>query len=95
MSQTQTSQGGAARLGPMPPSLVWPLGLVSLTSWSLGVSRDKILTLQKSKVNLSSEGFLNLKNTQNRVFMSYRVITKISGIDGKSPLNIIKHDYNN
>jgi hypothetical protein len=33
---------------------------------------------------LSLGRFLKRKNTQNRVFMFYRVITKIRGIDGKS-----------
>jgi hypothetical protein len=41
--------------------------------------------LQKSWVNLSSGRFLELKNTQNMVFLSRKVITKIRGIDGKSP----------
>jgi hypothetical protein len=70
--------------GPMPPVLVWPMGLVSLTSSPPGASRDKILTLQKSQVNLSWGRFLKLKNTQNKVFLC-RVITKIRGINGKSP----------
>jgi hypothetical protein len=83
-SQAQTSLGGAARPG---SRATWsrPLCLVSLTSWSPGVSHDKILTLQKFQVNLSSGRFLELKNTQNRVFLSCRVITKTKGIDGKSP----------
>jgi hypothetical protein len=68
---------------PAPPVYVRPLGLVSLTSSD--VSRDKILTLQKSQVNLSQGRSLKLKNTQNRVFLSCRVITKIMEIDGKSP----------
>jgi hypothetical protein len=62
-----------------PPVLVRPLGLVSLTSSSSGVYRDKILTLQKSQVNLSLGRSLKLKNTQNRVFLSCRVITNIRG----------------
>jgi hypothetical protein len=49
------------------------------------VSHDKILMLQKSQVNLSPGRSLKLKNMQNRVFLSCRVITKIRGIDGKSP----------
>jgi hypothetical protein len=66
----------------------WPrsaLGHVSLTSSSPGTSRDKILTIQKSQVNLSPGKSLKLKNTQNRVFLSCRVITKTRGIDGKFP----------
>jgi hypothetical protein len=47
------------------------------------VSRDKILTPKKSQVNLSSGRFLKHKNTQKRVFLFCRVITKIRGIDGK------------
>jgi hypothetical protein len=41
--------------------------------------------LQKSQVNLSSGRFLKLKNMQNRVFLVCTVVTKIRGIDGKSP----------
>jgi hypothetical protein len=52
--------------GPVQPLLVQPQGLVSLTS-SLGASHDKILTLQKSQVNLSPERSLKLKIMQNRV----------------------------
>jgi hypothetical protein len=63
--------------GSMPPVLIWPLGLVSLTSSPLGASCGKILTLQKSWVNLSPGRFLKHKNMQNRVFLSYRVITKM------------------
>jgi hypothetical protein len=64
--------------------LVWPLGLVSLTS-SPDASRNKILTPEKSQVNLSSEWFLKYKNKQNRIFLFCGVITKIRGINGKSP----------
>jgi hypothetical protein len=42
-------------------------------------SRGKILMLQKSWVNLSSGRFVELKNTQNKVFLSRGVITKIRG----------------
>jgi hypothetical protein len=72
-------------LGPMPPGLVWPSWPTSLTYCALEGSRDKILTPKKSHVNLSSGRFLKCQNTQNRVFLFYRVITKIRGIDGKSP----------
>jgi hypothetical protein len=71
------------------PGLVRPLGPISLTSSSLGGSRDKILTPRKSLVNLSSGRFLKRKNTQNRGFPFWIVITKIRGIDGKSPQIII------
>jgi hypothetical protein len=76
-----------ARLGqgPTPPMLVWPLRPISLTYSSLGAYHDKILIPKKFQVNLSSRRFLKRKNTQNRVFLLYRVITKIRGIDGKSP----------
>jgi hypothetical protein len=76
-----------ARLGkgPVPPMLVWPLGLVSLTSSPLGASRGKILTPKKSQVNLSLGRSLKRKNTQNRVFLFCRVITKIRAINRKSP----------
>jgi hypothetical protein len=58
-------QALVARLGLVaaPPMLVWPLVLISLTTSSLGVSRDKILTLQKSQVNLSPGRSLKLKKT--------------------------------
>jgi hypothetical protein len=84
---SRLQQGRVARPGraPAPPMLVRPLGLILLTSSSSGVSRDKIIMLQKSQVNLSPERSLKLKNTQNRVFLSYRVITKIREINGKSP----------
>jgi hypothetical protein len=65
--------------------LVWPLGLISLTSSSPGASHDKILMLKKSQVNLSLGRFLKFKNTQNRIFLFHRVITKIREIDEKSP----------
>jgi hypothetical protein len=69
----------------MPPSLFRDLGLFLLTSSPPDASRGKILTLQKSQVNLSLGRFLKLKNTQNMVFLSCKVITEIRGIDGKSP----------
>jgi hypothetical protein len=56
-----------------------------LTSSSPDGSRDKILMPKKSQVNLSLGRFLKCENTQNRVFLFYRVITKIRGIDEKSP----------
>jgi hypothetical protein len=64
--------------GPMPP------GLVSLTSSPLGASHGKILTPKESQVNLSPGRSLKRQNTQNRVFLFCRVITKIRGTDGKS-----------
>jgi hypothetical protein len=64
---------------PVPPMLIWPLGLSSLTSCALCASRGKILTPKKSQVNLSLGKFLKCKNTQNRVFLFCRVITKIRG----------------
>jgi hypothetical protein len=69
----------------MPPVLVWPLWPPSLTYYAPEHSLDKILTPEKSQVNLSSGRFLKRQNTQNRVFLLCRVITKIRGIDGKSP----------
>jgi hypothetical protein len=82
--EAPTSMGGTAWQGARTTSACSPLGLISLTSSPPGDSHDKILMLQKSHVNLSSGRFLTLKNTQNRVFLFYRVITKIRGIDGKS-----------
>jgi hypothetical protein len=68
-----------ARQGPVPHVLIWPLGLISLTSSPPGASRGKILTPEKYQVNLSLGRSLKRKNTQNRVFLFYRVITKIRG----------------
>jgi hypothetical protein len=56
--------------------VTWPY---SLTSCDPKGSRDKILMPEKSQVNLSSGRFLNCQNTQNRVFLFCRVITKIRG----------------
>jgi hypothetical protein len=61
------------------------MGLVSLTSFPPDASHGKILKVQKSWVNLSPGRSLKHKNTQNGVFLSCRVITKIRGIDGKYP----------
>jgi hypothetical protein len=55
----------------MPPGLVWPLGLILLTSSPpLGASRGKILMPEKSQVNLSLGRSLKRQNTQNGVFCS-------------------------
>jgi hypothetical protein len=78
------SMGGATWAGPVPPILKWASWPPSLTSCAPGSSCGKILTLQKSWVNFSPERFLKRKNTQNKVFLSCRVITKIRGTDGKS-----------
>jgi hypothetical protein len=83
--ELQTRLDGVLGLGPMPLGLFWALGLLPLTSCDPGASRGKILTLQKSWVNLSPGSSLKNKNMQNRVFLSCRVITKIRRIDGKSP----------
>ena len=48
----------------------------------------KIMILEKSPVNLSPYRSLKQKNTQNRVFLSCRVITKIRGILREIPKNI-------
>jgi hypothetical protein len=56
-----------------------------VTSSSSSGSRDKLLTPEKFQVNLSPGRFLKHKNTQTRVFLFCMVITKIRGIDGKSP----------
>jgi hypothetical protein len=69
----------------MPPVLVWPPGLVLLTSSPAGASHGKILMPRKSQVNLSIGRSLKHKNMQNRVLMFYKVITKLRWIDGKSP----------
>jgi hypothetical protein len=72
-------------LGPTLPGLVRPPWPPSLTSCAPEGSRDKILTPKKSENNLSSGRFLKHKNTQNKVFLFCTVITKIRGVDGKSP----------
>jgi hypothetical protein len=56
-----------------------------MTSSPPGASHDKIIMPKKSQVNLSPGRSVKRKNTQNRVFLFCRVITKIRGIDGKSP----------
>jgi hypothetical protein len=68
----------------VPTVLVWASWPTSLTSCAPEGSHDKILTLEKSQVKLSSGRFLKCQNTQNRVFLFYKVITKIRGIDAKS-----------
>jgi hypothetical protein len=60
----------------------WP---PSLTPCAPRVSHDKILTPKKSQINLSWGRLLKHENTQNGVFLSFGVIIKIRGIDGKSP----------
>jgi hypothetical protein len=70
--------------GPAPPGLFWPLGLTLLTSCASVSSRGKILTPEKSLVNLSPERSVKRKNTLNRVFLFYSVITK------KIPINHYK-----
>jgi hypothetical protein len=60
------SMGGVTLPGPAPHVLVWPLWPPSLTSCTLEGSHDKILTPEKSQVNLSLERFLKRKSTQNR-----------------------------
>jgi hypothetical protein len=55
-------------------------GLLSLGSSAPGPSVDKILSLEKFPINLISFRFLKVKNTQNRVFLFCRVITKIRGV---------------
>jgi hypothetical protein len=71
--------------GPAPLVPVWDSWPTSFTSCVLEGSHDKIFTPKKSQVKLSSGRFLKRQNTQYSVFLSYRVITKIRGIDGKSP----------
>jgi hypothetical protein len=84
-SRPKWSQVARPGLGHAPPCLFWSLWPPSLTSRAPEGSRDKVLTPKKSQVNLSSGRFLKCQNTQNRVFLFCRVITKIRGIDGKSP----------
>jgi hypothetical protein len=68
-----------------PPALFWASWPTLLTSSSRRASRDKILMPEKSQVNLSLGRFLKYQNTQNLVFLSCKVITKITGIDEQSP----------
>jgi hypothetical protein len=63
-------------LGPVPLVLFWALWPPSLTSCAPVASHGKVLAPKKSQVNLSSGRFLKRKNTQNRVFLFCRVITK-------------------
>jgi hypothetical protein len=72
-SEAQTSMGGATWLGVAPPVLKWASWPSSLTSCAPGASRGKILTTEKSQVNLSLGRSLKRKNTQNRfsVLQSY------------------------
>jgi hypothetical protein len=55
------NMGSAAWQGAHATCTHRPPGLISLTSSSLGVSRDKILMLQKSQANLSPGRSLKLK----------------------------------
>jgi hypothetical protein len=82
-SEPQTRLGGAA--WHTPHVSFGPRGQPCWLLCALGASHGKILMIQKFWVNLSSGRFLKLINMQNRVFLSYRVITKIRGINGKSP----------
>jgi hypothetical protein len=68
----------------MTTVLFWASWPPSLTSCAPDASCDKILMLEKSQANLSSRRSPKRQNTQNRVFLSRRVITKIIGIDEKS-----------
>jgi hypothetical protein len=71
-------------LGPMSPGLFWASWPPSLTSCAPGVSRGNILLPEKFQANLNLRRSLKRKNTQNRVFMFCRVITKIRGTNRKS-----------
>jgi hypothetical protein len=73
-----------ARVGHVPPLLVWAQVAPSLASSSQVYSQVKIGTPEKSPIYLSSGRSLKHQNTQNRYFMFGRIITKIRGIDGKS-----------
>jgi hypothetical protein len=64
--------------------IVWPDDRTTCALFGL-VAHLVDLTPEKSWINLSSGRFSKCQNTQNRVFLSYRVISKIRGIDGKSP----------
>jgi hypothetical protein len=83
-SGDQTRLGGMAWLWHVPLVPIWASWPLSLTCCAPDASHDKILTLKKSQVNLSSGRFLKHQNTQNRVFLSCIVVIKIRGIDGKS-----------
>jgi hypothetical protein len=52
--------------GDAPPVLFWASWPPSLTSCASNAFRDKMLTLEKSQVNLSSGRSLKFQNTQNR-----------------------------
>jgi hypothetical protein len=57
----------------------------SLASSSHTASQVKIGMPEKASVNLNSGRSLKCQNTQKRYFLFYGVITKIRGIDVKSP----------
>jgi hypothetical protein len=63
-------------LGPAPPVIKWASWPPSLTSCAPGASRGKILTSEKSQVNLSPGKFLKRKNTQNRFSCSAELLPK-------------------
>jgi hypothetical protein len=87
--QAWVAQPGRA---PVPPVLVWPLGLVSLTSSPPGASRRKILTSEKSQVNFSLGRSLKRKNYAKQGFPVLQSYNQNKGDRWKLP---IKHDYNN
>jgi hypothetical protein len=69
----------------VPPGIFWRSWPPSLTSCALDGSHDRILMPKKSQVKFSSGRSPKRQNTQKRVFLFCRVITKIRGVDGKSP----------
>jgi hypothetical protein len=83
LKQDRVAQPG---LGPAPPGLFWASWPPSVTCCAPSASRGIILTPKKSHVNLSLGRSLKRKNTQNRVFLFCRVITKIRG-SIENPIN--------
>jgi hypothetical protein len=65
--------------------LVWALVAHFSFSSSQVTSYVKIFIPEKSSINLSCGRSLKRQHTYKKVFLFFRVITKIRGIDGKSP----------
>jgi hypothetical protein len=74
----------------MSPMLIWPLGPISLTSFALDGSHDKILTPEKSQVNLSLGRFLKHKKYTKQGFPVLQSYNQNKGDRWKIPINHCK-----
>ena len=86
--EAKDSLCGAPRGWGAPPGLSFPPWLHLRDSKAKFVIFRKIIIHEKSPVNLSPYRSLKRENTQNRVFLSCRVITKIKGTLREIPKNI-------